>query len=245
MVKNYLVTAIRQIKKGSLYNNDSNAHLAYKKMYDMSLASFRKFVSAPFEAIVLEEPVDDVDGICTANWYALKELWHQEPCNIFWAGADTLMIKPTDIFDDVFNNKFREFRLFNYTDPKNFNSMPHYFNDDLRYMPHTMSEEIWELGETLVLNRFNDPNLQWGFDQVRHNKMFWAQDISDNDRCHPKLAYQCPWLRSLDQGAVNYCDQWNGISIQSAHILHFHASRGTDACIQVMSDICKQLDIQL
>lgn len=245
MVKNYLVTAIRQIRQGTRQNSDTNAYLAYKKMYDMSIASFRKFVSNPFEIIVFDDPVDDGDGICTANWYALKELWHREPCNIFWAGADTLMTKPTDIFGEVFNNRFREFRLFNSTDPKEHPELPHYFNDDLRYMPHTMSEEIWELGETLWLNRFTDPDLHWGFDQVRHNKMFWAQDIPDNDRCHPRLAYQCPNLRALDQGLIDMHDRWNGVLINSAHILHFHGSRGTEACIQIMSELCQQLDIQI
>ena len=241
MVKNYLVTAIRHIKQGTPYNKDIDAFEAYKKMYEMSIASYRNFVAEPFEEILFTHPSESVDSACTDNWYEIKNLWHKEPCNIFWAGADTIMVKPTSLFGD----RFREFRMFNYTDPKEHKELPYYFNDDLRYMPHTMSEEIWQFGENLLQNRFDHPELQWGFDQVRHNLMFWKQDIPDGDRFHPELAYQCHNFREIEKNAIEWHDHWNNISISSAHILHFHASRGTRQVIEVMANICKQLDIHI
>ena len=41
MVKNYLVTAIRPIKSGTIYNKSANHYLAYQEMWRMSLASYK------------------------------------------------------------------------------------------------------------------------------------------------------------------------------------------------------------
>jgi hypothetical protein len=212
----------------------------YREMYDLSLASFRRFVKEPFEAVLWEDPVDDNESYTRANWKSIKDLWHNEPCNVFWAGADTLMTKPTSLFSE----RFREYRMFNYTDPKTHPNFAHHFNDDIQYYPHTMEHRIWKLGEDLWAQCETHPDRNWGFDQLRHNTMFWEQDIPDEDRCHPEMAYQAFALRG-DPNAVPILNNWNRIDINKAHILHFHASRGSDQVIALMTSLCAKLGIPL
>ena len=239
MVKNYLVCAVRPITDGWLHQNRTDLHAHYREMYDLSLASFCKFVEEPFEAILWTDPAKNNDEYTIANWNAIKELWHSEPCNIFWAGADTIMTQPTSLFSD----RFKEYRLFNYTDPKSHRGFANYFNDDIQYYPHTMSEKTWNIGEELWSLREGHPDQFWGFDQLRHNEMFWSQGIPDNDWHHPELAYQAMQFRDLSQETVDKHNAWNGIPLQYAHILHFHASRGSQQVIDLMRFICKEIGV--
>ena len=239
MVKNYLVCAVRPIEDGWHLEKNKDLYAQYRQMYDLRLASFRKFVTEPFEAVLWTDPVKNNDEYTIANWQAIKELWHSEPCNIFWSGADTLMTQPTSLFSD----RFKEYRMFNYTDPKTHREFQHYYNDDIQYYPHTMSKETWDLGEQLWSQREGHPDQFWGFDQNRHNAMFWSQGIPKEDWHHPELAYQAMKMRELSQEVVEKHNEWNGIPLQYAHILHFHASRGSQQVIDLMRFICKEIGV--
>lgn len=241
MVKNYLVCAIRPVRDGWMGQNSQDLHQAYQKLYQISVASFRRFVYEPFETILWTDPVENNFECNKANWNAIKELWHREPCNIFWAGADTFMMRPTALFGSA----FREYRLFNYTDPRSHKDFPHYFNDDIQYFPHTMSESVWRLGEDMLAEADAHPEKQWGFDQLRHNAMFWSQDIPMTLRTHPTMAYQAQHLRTLDPATIAWHNEWNGVDINNANILHFHASRGTEAVYAIMQDLASKLRIEL
>jgi hypothetical protein len=238
MVKNYLVSAVRPIKTKWMDKQGQDLHKNYLTMYEMSLASFRRLTQEPFESILWTEPADDNEQCNRMNWQAIRDLWQSEPCNIFWAGADTFMTKSTSVFSD----RFKEYRLFNYTDPKSHPDFAHYFNDDIQYYPHTMDDRTWKIGENLWKYCQGHPEQQWGFDQLRHNSMFWAQDIPEEDRCYPEMAYQAFALRG-DPNAIPILNKWNGIDINDAHILHFHASRGSDRVIALMKDLCKRMGI--
>lgn len=239
MVKNYLVCAVRPIEDGWLHQKNQDLHAQYREMYNLSLASFRKFVEEPFQAILWTDPVKNNDEYTIANWNAIKELWHSEPCNIFWAGADTIMTQPTSLFSD----RFKEYRLFNYTDPKTYRGYVNYFNDDIQYYPHTMSKQTWDIGEHLWSIREGHPDQFWGFDQLRHNEMFWSQGIPESDWHHPELAYQAMKLRGLHQETIEQHDAWNGLDIRQSHIIHFHASRGTQQVIDFMRFICQNIGV--
>lgn len=239
MVKNYLVCAVRPISQGWHIEKNQDLYVNYRRMYDLRTASFQKFCQEPFETRLWEEPSDNSDHCTQLNWQSIRDLWHSEPCNILWAGADTLMIKPTSVFGD----RFKEYRLFNYTDPRSHREFPHYFNDDIQYYPHTMAPEIWHQGEELWAQRDSHPDRHWGFDQNRHNAMFWSQDIPITDRLHPWMAWQAMNLRSLDANMVRWHEQWNQLAFDRAHVLHFHASRGSQEVIDLMLELCKQLDI--
>jgi hypothetical protein len=239
-IKNYLVSAVRSTQAGWMEEKSSDLHLSYLEMYKMSLASFRKFLKEPFESILWTEPTQDTDTYTVDNWYNIKKLWESEPCNILWAGADTLMIQPTSLF-----GQFNEYRLFNYTDPRATPQFPHYFNDDLQYYSSNMSQEVWELGESLWSERESSPERLWGFDQSRHNHMFWSQNISEDRVLRPDIFFQAFSMRGIEPGVIAWHEQWNKCSFNQAHILHFAGSRGSAAVINVMKEFCNQLDIQL
>lgn len=249
MVKNYLVCAVRPISDGWHIERNQDLYRFYQEMYQLRLASFRKFVHEPFEAVLWTDEVRNNDEYTVANWEEIKRLWHSEPCNIFWAGADTMMLKPTKLFGDAFT----EYRLFNYTDPKQHREFAHHFNDDIQYFPHTMKEETWQLGDQYWQQREGHPDRYWGFDQLRHNAMFWSQDIPSSDRLHPEMAWQAQNLRSNGEeligrthgksDAVVGHEKWNQLPFDQAHIIHFHASRGSQAVIDIMKHLCKQLEI--
>lgn len=239
MVKNYLVCAVRPIKDGWMNQASQDLHHAYRSLYELSVASFKKFVNEPFESILWTDQADNNFEYNRSNWNDIKKLWQSETCNIFWAGADTFMLKKTSIFSSV----FRDYRLFNYTDPKSHRDFPHYFNDDIQYFPHTMSEEVWALGDKILADAGDAADLQWGFDQRRHNSMFWSQDIPITQRAHPAMAYQAQNLRSLDSDIIGWHNAWNGIDINNACIMHFHASRGTAAVHNIMQHMSSRLGI--
>lgn len=239
MVKNYLICAVRPILDGWHIEKNQDLYNAYQRMYEFRSRSFSRFVQEPFEEIVFRAPVKNNDEYTIANWNDIKQLWHSEPCNIFWAGADTLMTQPTSLFSD----RFSEYRLFNYTDPKSYRGFQHLFNDDIQYYPHTMSPETWDLGERIWALREGHPDQFWGFDQLRHNEMFWSQGIAEDDCFHPELAYQAMGIRTFHPAEIEAHNKWNNLDIRQAHILHFHASRGSEQVINLMEHLCRNLGI--
>lgn len=239
-MKNYIVSAVRPISEGWHLEKNQDLYKNYQIMSNISRASFERFCEEPFEYILWDEGALNSDDCTFKNWRDIRTLWHSEPCNVFWAGADTLMVKPTQIF-----GRWREFRLFNYTDPRSHAGFAQYLNDDVRYFPGSLSTEFWQLGDTLWAERESSPDRHWGFDQNRHNRLFWGQDIAPEDRLHPDMNWMAQNLRSLDAHVVAWHEHWNNCAINRASILHFNASRGSEATIQIMRVICQQLGIPI
>lgn len=247
-MKNYLVGATRTVNRvWGYWRGDGDdpakdeSSRKYQTMYNVSRASARHFLKGPWEEIVFQAPVLDNRLYQIAQWYCIKELWFKEPCNILWMGADTMFIKPTEIF-----GRFKEMRLFNHTDPRQHPSLTeygdgsgNYFNDDIRYYPATMDQKAWAIGEEKMANWFVPPHNIWDCGQIIHNHQFWCQDIPVNDIFHPELAYQ------MVRQDVEQNNQWNGIGIQQAHVLHFHGSRNADDRAQAMTQIAQGLNISL
>jgi hypothetical protein len=134
--------------------------------------------------------------------------------------------------------------MFNYTDPKQHREFTNHFNDDVQYYPHTMKPETWKLGEKYWEQRESHPDRYWGFDQLRHNAMFWSQNISNDDVFHPELNFLAMNLRSLHPQIIQWHEQWNNCAFDKAHILHFCASRGSEQVIHLMKQLCNQLEIK-
>lgn len=245
-MKNYLIGAIRPVSTtwGHWKTQEEEeialqGHKKYKDMYVISRASAGKFLQGDWEEIMFRAPVLDNRLYQIAQWYCIKELWHREPCNILWMGADTMFIRPTEIF-----GRFKEMRLFNYTDPRQHDSLKcygdgigHYFNDDIRYYPSTMDPKAWNHGEKHMLDWW--PDGIWDCGQLIHNHQFWCQDIPPDDILHPELAYQ------MVRQEIEENDKWNRILVQNAHMIHLHGSRNADNRIQVMTQIAQGLNIPL
>lgn len=240
-MKNYLVGAVRPVSTTWGYwktqEEEAQALLGHKKyedMYCISRASARKFLAGDWEEVKFTAPVRDARMYQIAQWYVIKELWHREPCNILAMGADTLFIKPTEVF-----GRYNRMMMFNYTDPKTHTEFPHYFNDDIRYYPADMDPEVWSVGERAMEGWFTHAEGNWAWGQLIHNYQFWSQDIKVEDVLDPTMAWQA---FSLNQQHGN---AWNGCDVNQAHILHFHGSRDADPRVQVMTNLATQIGINI
>lgn len=240
-MKNYLVGAVRPVSTtwGYWKTQEEEAkalqeHKKYDDMYRISRASARKFLAGDWQEKKFTAPVLDARLYQIAQWYVIKELWHQEPCNILAMGADTLFIKPTEIF-----GQFDQMRMFNYTDPKSHAEFPNYFNDDIRYYPASMDPEVWNIGERAMGQWFTHKEGNWAWGQLIHNYQFWSQGLTIEQALIPRLAWQAFALNK------EHGDAWNGLPLEQAQVMHFHGSRDSDSRVQVMTQIAQQLNIEL
>lgn len=240
-MKNYLVGAVRPVSTTWGYWKTQEEetialqeHKKYQDMYAISRASARKFLQGNWEEIKFTAPVLDARLYQIAQWYTIKELWHREPCNILAMGADTLFIKPTEVF-----GKYSKMMMFNYTDPRSHQEFPHYFNDDIRYYPADMDPAVWSLGERKMGEWFTHTEGNWAWGQLIHNYQFWSQDITVDQVLDPKMAWQAFALNK------EHGDAWNGLPLEQANVMHFHGSRDSDVRVSVMQNLAKQLDISV
>lgn len=238
-MKNYLVGSVRPSIKiwQPWFGKGDNTHQAeqlksYNKMYEISRRSARKFLQGPFEEVFYCAPVLDARLFQIAQWYMIKELWFKEPCNILVMGADTMFVKPTEIF-----GQFNEMRLFNHSDPKNHPLFLNNLNDDIRYYPATMDKAVWDLGERHMADWWNSNEAEWACGQHIHNHMVWSQGLTIDQLLMPRLAWQV-----MGPGP-EAGEKFNGCNISEAQVLHFHGSRGPNDRVQVMQSIAQNLGI--
>jgi len=231
-VKNYLVYSLYNIKPSD-YNGvyEATAEVAarqydeYRAMYELSKASFEKNLNCLDDVVLFSGEDTHIQNVFRGDAFRIYDMWKNEPCNILFCGLDTLCIKETDIFD-----RFDDFMMFNYTEagPKLENGMPapvfgfdHYFNAHVRYYPHTMSSNTWDIGMSMVNNWDYS---EWGMEQHILNSMLWSQDVTFNDAYRPELAWQGIWD----------ADKNGGVDIEDANIIHFHATRGAESVLDRM-----------
>jgi hypothetical protein len=108
--------------------DNAEARAAYDTMYRVSRITAEKFLLGDWEPIAWTDPAPSRLDIFKRNWQRIRDLWHQEPCNILYLDSDTMIVKPTEIF-----GRFREFRMFNWTDPKTTPQFENYYNAGVRY----------------------------------------------------------------------------------------------------------------
>jgi hypothetical protein len=243
MTKNYVIWTNCDIvgEKQRKFNiepcSSPERRSAYDRMFKMSQASAKKFLLGDWETVVFTEPAETRVDMFRNNWQRIWDLWHKEPCNILYLDSDTLFIRPTEIF-----GRFKEFRLFNWTDPKTHVKFKDYFNAGVRYYPQQMDPAIWTIGQRLA----KDWSVEiWDQEQLIFNEMFWSQPIAPGDHRHPELNWQGMGLLSGGAQAQASREQWNGLPVSRAHILHVHGSRGAVNTSMLMEHICKQSGITL
>ncbi len=210
---------------------------SYDIMHQVSRATAQKFLGGSWEAVVWSDPVPSRLDIFKRNWQRIWDLWHKEPCNILYLDSDTMFVRPTEIFE-----RFTEFRVFNWTDPKSTDQFENFYNAGVRYYPATMSEETWSIGQQLAQN-WNDTN--WNMEQDIFNTMFWQQDIADNDRHHPELNWQGMKMIVDHPQARAAHEEWNQCSLDQAHILHIHGSRNAVQTAKLMVNTAEHLGIEI
>lgn len=248
-IKNYVIGAHRRINSPQWAWKDTSAegdiYETYSEMYRLSRSSLYHFLEGDWEELVWTEDIDNIGQAMKLNWTNVYNLWHREPCNILALGPDVQLVKPLKIFGE-----FEEFRMFNWTDPKSYsgndkwgiNELPNYFNGDFKYYPHTMSEEVWELGRKMAETwEGNDTTPEtWGNEQLIENVMFWSQGLTFEQAHKPELFYQAhalPWVDIEEMNAWNNCDY------QDAKVLHWHSSRHSPTKLDCMRQLSEGLAI--
>jgi hypothetical protein len=142
------------------------------------------------------------------------------------------MLKPVEVF-----GQYKHFLMFNYTDPKTLDELPHFLNADIRYYPAEMDCDMFEtaLGELSNCT-------EWNGDQKLYNHMVWGQGLTPEQVIDPAMAYQGPWLPGNEQ-AQQFTDAWNGCTLNDAKIVHWHGSRHAPSKLQLMQAINDQMGI--
>jgi hypothetical protein len=217
--------------------DNAEARTAYDTMHRISRLTAEKFLQGDWEAIVWTDPAPSRLEIFKRNWTRVRDLWHQEPCNVLYLDSDTMFLRATEIFD-----RFTEFRMFNWTDPKHTPLFANYYNAGVRYYPASMSEDLWQLGDRMATD-WQDDN--WGMEQDIFNTMFWQQSIPEHDRHHPELNWQGMKLTDPDPRMQQAHESWNQCELDSAYIMHVHGSRGPVETAHLMTQTAKELGIKI
>lgn len=228
------------------YGNEG-AYTLYHAMHEIVCHSAETFIQEDFEFVIIEEDVDSYQQVFHNNWQHVRDVWDDEgPNNILFLDTDTLIIKPVEIF-----GKLNEFQMFNYTDPKELSGadannryglkFKHYFNAGVRYYPDTMSEELWNVGQELA-NEW-DYNI-WGTEQIIFNQMMYSQNPDVKHWLKPEYGFQAMQMRHnlISHPEINdYLENWNGMHLNDAKILHLHGTRGAANTVLLQWNLWKRV----
>lgn len=238
-MKNYIVWCLSEIaethsRHGIEAAGGPGVFEHYQRMQQISLASAQHNVRGQWQAQIMQEPAPSRTALFVKNYWWIRQLWHSEPCNILFLDADTVVRQPVEIF-----GRWPEFRLFNWTTPPCIPEFENYFNSAVRYYPHSMSDRVWALGDSLIQAWRDDI---WDWEQQIYNHMFWSQSLSWADAHHPELNWQAATgtPHSLNQHA-----EFNSLPAQHARIIHYHGTRSSDRGRVMAQSLAAQAGIPL
>jgi hypothetical protein len=236
-MKNYLIKGLHRIGStkwwpGRDRADEGDLYSYYEKMAVLSEASFFHNLQGDWELIRLESTATDVNHVFRQQFRAIWDIWSTEPCNIYYCGSDVQVLKPVEVF-----GQYKHFLMFNYTDPKTLDELPHFLNADIRYYPAEMDRAIFEDALAKLSNC-----TEWNGDQKLYNHMVWDQGLTPEQVIDPTMAYQGPWLPGAIE-AQQFTDTWNGCTLNDAKIVHWHGSRHAPSKLQLMQGINAQLGI--
>jgi hypothetical protein len=236
-MKNYLIKSLYRIKNKNWQvmdrSHEVDLHENYLQMHDISCASFDQYLQGDWELKFITGEFENISQAFEYTHWMISKYWHQGNCNILYTDPDTVCQKPTDIF-----NKFDKFMMFNYTEPRTFDRpnpygcyFENFFNAGVRYFPAAMDRKLWGLGNTLATKWDHST---YDTEQLILNAMLWRQKITLEQALHPEIVYQAPRLPLISQEAQ---DEWNGVAMSQAHIVHVHGSRDSAVKLNLMKQI--------
>ena len=235
-MKNYFVQTLVRVKSTDYgwkdRKDEGNLYELYTGIQQQSYHSFKHNLQGEWEYVLLETEVDRVLEVFRFNFESLYALHKDGPCNILFCGLDNQMIEPTEVF-----GKYDKFRMFNYTDPRSNSVFEHNFNCDTRYYPAELDESVWQFSLDMSTNL-----TVWEQEQNIYNHMMWNQGVSLEQVLDPKMAFQAFMMAGPDHN-VELANQWNGIHVNDANIIHWHSSRGAPNRLGVMTEVNKRLGI--
>ena len=235
-MKNYLVTKNYRITDHTKWYDDrtSESNLAqnYAAMETLLVNSAKENIVGLDEVIVHRGEAENIREVFKIHFKELYNLWSTEECNILYCDLDVVFLKKVLYF-----NKFDFFAMFNFTDPARGTVDEHYgltferfFNCGIRYHPHTMKQETWDIGFKMLENWNPD---RWDCEQVVYNQMLWTQGVKPEQVYAPHLAFQM--LNRDPSHEMN--TTFNRISVKDAAAVHVHGSRGSEDRLQTMQDL--------
>lgn len=235
-VKNYLVKSLYEVRDPNwLVHDRSHEPDLYRRYLDMhrvSVGSFKQHLQGAWELRFFSGQVNSISEAFEHTFWHIHDLWHAEPCNIFYTDPDTvarLSINPWQLSG---------FRMFNFTDPRSFQNsnvyqlqFPWFFNAGVRYFSHDMQPSVWQKGVELA-RRWD--HTTYDTEQIILNAMLWSQGLRLDQTLMPRLAYQA---MSLDRAPVWQHDIWNGCSMTQAAVIHVHGSRNAQDRLGLMQQL--------
>ena len=248
-MKNYLIKGLHRIVDpnwwpGNDRSKEGDLHDYYSKMAVLSEASFLHNLQGEWTLINLVSEAKDIYQMHRQQFIGIWDIWNSEPCNILYCGADTQMLKPTEVF-----GRYKHFVMWGHTDPQVLEDppIPHFMNCDIRYYPAEMNREIFEAS----LNKFKTSVDYWNGDQIEYNNMMWAQGVPPEELVDHHMAYQGPWMPGETEENKAFADLWNSRfhgsdnshTLETANIVHWHGSRGAADKLLLMESIHKQAGI--
>lgn len=227
MIKNLLISKNYTVQNHSKWCNDKSSeaslHENYNEMEQIMVSSAKQNLKGLDQILIHRGYASDIREVFRIHFTEIYQVWKSDPCNILYCDLDVVFVKPAEFF-----NQFNLFSMFNLTDPNSTTdnhygiSFKNFYNCGIRYYPHTMSEQVWQIGFDMLANW--NPN-RWDSEQLIYNQMMWSQSDQISDFFRPDLAYQL----------VNaHDDNRNGISIDNAKVIHFHGSRGSSNKLNLM-----------
>jgi len=207
----------------------------YEEMFRISRASARRYLKGDWEEVVWTDSVETRVDMFKQNWQRMWDLWHNEECNILYLDSDTMFIQDCEIF-----GLFKDFRLFNWTDPKSNGEFLNYYNAGVRYYSSTMSDTTWAVGSAEAANW----NLKiWDQEQIIFNRMFWSQPMQMFERHIPEFNWQ--GLTSLPgPNLLRSQELWNCTPIDRVRIVHMSGSRDAEKIIKFMREVASDLKLE-
>jgi len=182
MPKNYLVLKNYTIQKQFfIYTDTERVTRYYAELERLLVESAHEYLLGDWELIVHRETVQNDQQLFKDHMIKIKELWHSEPCNIFYMDLDTVFIKPTNVFDDP---RLTDFTMVN-------------CNCGVRYYPHTMDPELWKIQDHALavwnteLSQMHE-EYKWDFEQDIFQTMLEKvkSDPGSNNPMH-ELVWNC------------------------------------------------------
>lgn len=235
-MKNYLVKTLFKVQDSNWHFKDraeeGDLFDHYVRAHELSLQSFNRFLKGDFEFRFYSGEVANINDAFRNTFWLIHDLWHTEPCNILYTDPDTIAIKPIDPWH------YDKFMMFNYTDPKSLEIddkvlVEHFFNAGVRYFPSTMTQHTWGLGRNLAINW--DKN-NYHTEQLILNNMLWSQGLSPEQALDKSMNWAL--FVNMDR---NVSDEFNQTDINTAKIIHLHASRDIKMVVKIMEDFVPKI----
>jgi hypothetical protein len=235
-MKNYLFKSLFKITDPNWAvvdrSHETNLYNNYVEMHQYSLASYKKHLGGEWDFKFTGGNCDNIHQAFERTFWAIHDLWHREPCNIFYTDPDTIAVKAVDPW-----GKYSKFTMFNYTDPREFNkpnvynrSFKHFFNAGVRYFPASMDPAIWKMGKTMAQTW---DHTTYDTEQIILNAMMWDQGVALHEVLDPEIAWQ--WFTKQSD-----CETWNNCSADRAKIYHLHSSRGAENRMILMKNMSEK-----